>query len=137
MKRPLVSLFALASGGVFALIAFACSSSTEPSPADGGIADSGVVETSPESGPCVQDKKRVPKDDSGVCWPGLFKACVNVSSGDVSPCICSTVECGTAAMQPPPNVPCCTNPPVSSDCKTPLGNGGPNMAGDTQCKCGP
>ena len=121
-----------------ALLAYACSSTSDPAPADAGTADGGVtIDGATPSGPCVGDTKRVAKDDSGVCCAGLFKACVNVSFGDLSPCICSTVECGTAAIQPPLNVPCCTNPPIASDCQQTLGSKGPNMPGDTQCKCGP
>ena len=111
----------------------ACSSSEDPTPAgDAGAADAADAADAAPSGPCTADKKRVAEEESGVCCAGLFKACVSGSRDGISPCICSTVECGTAAMQPPPNVPCC--PMQASNCSTTLT--GPN-AGETQCKCGP
>ena len=119
----------LACAAALALVV-ACSSSADPTPAgDAGPAD--AADAAP-SGPCTADKKRVAKDESGVCCAGLFKACVSGSVDNISPCICSTVACGTAAAQPPPNVPCC--PMQASHCEGALT--GPN-AGETQCKCGP
>ena len=135
-KTSLDFIVVLAPAAAILLLADACSSSTTPSPTNGSEGGVGTAEAGPDAGACVQDKKRVAKDDAGICCPGLFKACVGGASEGVSPCICSTVQCGTAAMQPPPNVPCCTVPVMSSSCNTPLGNGGPNMTGDTQCKCG-
>jgi hypothetical protein len=129
MKTSLATICAAAATSAF--LSFACSSTTSPTPVDAGSSGDGGVADAAPVGACVKDRERVAKDDSGVCCTGLFKACVGVAEGDQSPCICSTVECGTATMQPPANVPCC--PGVgSSSCGKPIGTGG---ASDTQCTC--
>lgn len=97
MRTSLATLGATAA--ISSLVGYACSSTTSPTPVDAGITDGGVADAAPAvTGPCTQDTKRVAEDDSGVCCAGLFKACVNGSMEGVSPCICSTVACGTPTM---------------------------------------
>jgi len=112
MRTRTGCIVVLAAAAVVAAFSYACSGSTSPTSADAGVGDGGGInDASPEAtGPCIPDTKRVAKDDAGVCCAGLFKACVGSAFGSLSPCICSTVACGTAAMQPPLNVPCCPPP---------------------------
>ena len=125
MKR---SCFALSTLSSVLLFANACSSDPEPPPQGSDSSDAGA-EAANAPTTCVADTMRVAEDDSEVCCPGLFKACVNVSMAGQSPCICSTVACGTEANPPPPNVPCCPEA-LSQDCQAAIG-------GDTTCTCGP
>jgi hypothetical protein len=76
---------------------------------------------------CKKDGEHVGSETEAACCEGLFKSCPNVTmAGDPTPCICSTVECGTPTEPPPPGVNCC--PEFGMDCTTTIG-------GDSQCTC--
>jgi hypothetical protein len=118
----------------FIALALACSSNVTPTVQ--GRGDSGAVDAAlsereasvAETGAsvCKNDTERVSED--GTCCGNLFRVCPNVSFGGMKLCICSSVECGTAEMQPPFNVPCCPSA-MSSSCVVSFSPEG------TQCTC--
>jgi len=121
------SSFALSPLSSILLVAAACGSDPEPPQRPPESDEAGAAGASATA--CIAETERVEQDDSEVCCPGLFKACVSVNEAGQKPCICSTVACGTEANQPPPNVPCC--PEVESfSCQSVLGSG------ETICTCG-
>jgi hypothetical protein len=73
---------------------------------------------------CIKDLGRIAENDAAEnCCTGLFKACVTITTPEYgTPCICSTVACGTAAMPPPRDVPCCPDV-LSRECSTVAGSG--------------
>jgi len=106
----------------------ACSSDGD-SPVPAGDAAQGDAAAGDAATACVPDEGKLAEDDSESCCPGLFKSCPSVKmANDAKPRVCSTVECGTAEKQPPPNVQCC--PGVQSECSMVLGSG------QVKCVCG-
>jgi hypothetical protein len=115
------------------LTCLACSSSPSPGEDAGSSSTmdaSGPLDAAPEAAPaCVKENQRVPKGPEGTCCDSLVKACVDASSGNLSPCICSKVACVAAPETPPPNVPCCPGA-RTTDCAIDI------PTSNVQCTCG-